>query len=393
MSMMPVAEAQVRLLAMAPPVSEESTPVAEACGRWTRADIDAVRSQPATDLSAMDGYAVRFADPPGAWRVIGESAAGAAFMGAVGPGEAVRIYTGAAMPEGADTVILQEDVARDGDALTMTGEGPGERGRHVRKAGSDFACGQCIIPAGTRLSSRHIGLAALAGHGALILPRLPRIALISTGSELVLPGEPTRTDQIPASNALMLGAMLAALPCEAVDMGLIPDRIDTLTACFADARDYDIVVSIGGASVGDHDLVKPALEAAGGAIDFWKIAMRPGKPLIAGRLGDALFIGLPGNPVSAFVTALLFLLPVVRKAAGSPDPLLQAETARLGSAIGATGGREDYVRAIVEDGVVNAIGAQDSAATLALSQANCLIRRPAGSAAARAGDEVEIVRF
>lgn len=391
MSLLAVAEAQARLLAMAGPLPEEETPLNEACGRWTARDIPALRSQPAADLSAMDGYAIRFADMPGPWRVIGESAAGARFAGSIGEGEAARIYTGAAMPEGADTVLVQEDAAREGDRLTLTGDGPGSRGRHVRAAGSDFAEGQTLIAAGSQLTPRAVALAALGGQGGLALPRLPRIALLSTGSELVPPGAPTGPDQLPASNAVMLQAMLGALPCVAEDRGIVPDDLDTLTAAFVAARGCDIVVTTGGASVGDHDLVKPALERAGGMIDFWKIAMRPGKPLICGRLGDAIFLGLPGNPVSAFVTATLFLLPLVRRMVGCPDPLPTRRKAILARAMPAVGGRDDYVRGVITDGRIEPLPVQDSAATLALARANCLILRPAGSPEAKAGDEANLI--
>lgn len=391
MSLLAVAEAQARLLGMAAPCAPESTAIAQAAGRWATSDITARRTQPARDLSAMDGYAIRFADMPGPWRVTGESAAGASFSGAVQPGEAVRIFTGAAMPEGADTVLIQEDGAREGERLTLTADGPGAMGRHVRRAGSDFREGQPLIHAGTCLSPRHVALAALAGWGALALPRPPRITLFSTGSELVPPGEPCGPDQLPASNSVMLAAMLAALPCEVTDMGIIGDNLAALTRALTDARDYDIVVSTGGASVGDHDLVRPALEAAGGAIDFWKIRMRPGKPLIAGRLGGALFLGLPGNPVSAYVTGHLFLLPLVRHMAGCPEPLPEIRTARLGAAMPPVGGRDDYVRAVLADGVATPVASQDSAATYALAQANCLIRRAAFSAAANAGEDAEVV--
>lgn len=391
MSLLPVAEAQARLLAMGRTLPDETVAIAQASGRWTTCEITARRTQPACDLSAMDGYAIRFADMPGPWRVIGESAAGAAFGGEVKPGEAVRIFTGAAMPEGADTVIVQEDITGADGRITLTLDGPGALGRHIRQAGSDFREGQPLIPAGACLSPRHVALAALAGWGALALPRLPRIAILSTGAELVPPGAACGPDQIPASNGVMLSAMLAALPCTVIDMGIITDDLATLTQAMRSVRDHDIIVSTGGASVGDHDLVKPALEAAGGAIDFWKIAMRPGKPLIAGKLGNALFLGLPGNPVSAYVTATLFLLPLVRHMAGCPTPLPGVTMATLGAAMPPVGGRADYVRAALTDGVTTPVVSQDSAATFALAQAYCLIRRAAGSAAAQAGDAAEII--
>ncbi|MGE4430657.1 MAG: gephyrin-like molybdotransferase Glp [Sphingobium sp.] len=392
MSLLPVTEAQARLFAMAPALPVETVPLADAAGRWTAREEQALRSQPSLDLSAMDGYAIRHADLPGPWTVIGESAAGTGYAGALSPGEAVRIYTGAPMPQGADCVLLQEDGTRVGDHLSLSGDGPGKPGKHVRKAGSDFTRGQIILPAGTRLTPRHVALAALAGHGALPLPRRPRIALLSTGSELVAPGAPLSAGQLPASNAVMLRAMLSALPCEAVDHGIIADDLALLTNRLRHPGEADIIVSTGGASVGDHDLVKPALEAAGGSIDFWKIRMRPGKPLICGRLGEALFLGLPGNPVSAFVTAHLFLLPLVRHMAGSPAPLPPRQDALLATDMPATGERDDYIRAAWdEDGRIRPLSQQDSAATWGLSQADALILRPARSAPATCGEAVSLL--
>lgn len=389
-----VEEAQRRLLAMANSLETGEVPLAEAAGRWVTQDVIALRSQPSLDLSAMDGYAICHGDMPGPWAVTGESAAGKGFDGAVAAGEAVRIYTGAPMPEGADCVVIQEEVAREGNHLTLTGDGPGGPGKHVRRAGSDFVQGQCVLPAGTHISPRHAGLAALAGYGALPLPRTPRISLISTGTELVPPGSPALPGQLPSSNALMLRAMLGSQPCNVTDRGIIADDLDALTHCLSGLTDEDIIVSTGGASVGDHDLVKPALEAAGGAIDFWKIRMRPGKPLICGRLGKAVFLGLPGNPVSAYVTAHLFLLPLVRHMAGCPAPLPEARKAELGADMPATGGRDDYARARTdEQGCVAPLAQQDSAATLGLAQADGLILRPANSAAAKAGERVTFLPF
>lgn len=389
-----VEEAQIRLLAMAAALETEATPLTAASGRWAASDIPALRSQPALDLSAMDGYAIRHEDMPGPWTVIGTSAAGGGFEGTIRAGEAVRIYTGAPVPRGADCIVIQEDVARDGDRLNLTREGQGGPGRHIRHAGSDFARDQAILPAGTRLSPRHVALAVLAGYGSLPLPRLPRISLISTGTELVPPGDRALPGQLPASNAVMLRAMLTSLPCAVDDRGIIADDLDSLTGCLSGLTGEDIVVSTGGASVGDHDLVKPALEAAGGAIDFWKIRMRPGKPLICGRLGKAIFLGLPGNPVSAYVTAHLFLLPLVRKMAGCPEPLPEMREAALGADMAASGGRDDYARArIEEDGRVSPLAQQDSAATLGLARADGLILRPAGSPAAKTGDKVTFLPF
>lgn len=392
MSLIPVAQAQQRLLALAPAIDTEMAPLPQTVGRWLAADVAALRDQPWTDLSAMDGYAIRFADLPGPWRVIGESAAGGQAPGAIAPGEAMRIFTGAAMPQGADCVLVQEDAARDGTALGLAGEGPAAPKKHVRRKGSDFARGQRLLAAGTRLAAPQIGLAALAGHGVLPVRRTIRIALFSTGNELVEPGRQTRPDQLPASNGIMLRAMLAGLPVLIDDLGILPDDLEAQAAAFRRAADADVILTTGGASVGDHDLVKPAFEAAGGSVDFWRIALRPGKPLMAGRNGNALFLGLPGNPVSAFVTATLFLLPLVRHLAGSTHPLPPIHYAPLAQDMPAiTAPRAQYIRAALADGKIAPLANQDSAAMLSLSSANALLIRPASAPAARAGETVEYI--
>jgi molybdopterin molybdotransferase len=301
-----VTEAQSRLFAMARRVSSESVSLIDAAGRWTAQPIIAKRSQPAADVSAMDGYAIRFGDLPGPWRVLGESAAGRAFAGVVGAGEAARIFTGAAMPAGSDTVLVQEEAEREGDWLTLAGEGPPWLGRNVRRKGLDFSTGDMLTAPGARLNPGRIALAATAGHGNLAVNRRLRVAIMATGDELIAPGSETADPlALPEGNSAMIAAMLADLPVDITLVGIIPDRLDALTAAFAEAR-ADIIVTTGGASVGDHDLVRPALEAAGGTIDFWRIALRPGKPMLAGTIGKAIALGLPGNPVSAFVTAMLF---------------------------------------------------------------------------------------
>lgn len=391
MSLLPVEEAQARLLALAAPLSAIPTPLVEATGRWLAAPLAALRNQPWADLSAMDGYAIRFADLPGPWRVTGESAAGGALPAALQPDEAIRIFTGAPVPVGADTIIMQEDVSRQGDTLHLSGDGPAGAGRHIRPGGSDFREGDTVLEAGIVLGAAQVALAAIAGHGAVPVAPRPRIALISTGSELVPPGAPVPSGALPSSNAPMLASLLAPLPCVVTDLGIIRDDLPALTHTMEAAGGYDIVVSTGGASVGDHDLVRPALEAAGGAIDFWKIRMRPGKPLICGRLGGAIFIGLPGNPVSAFVTATLFLLPLVRHLLGAPAPLPGYTKLPLGIAMPAVGERDDFARARIESGVAMPLKGQDSGALLDLSRATALLRRPAGSPPATAGDMVDIL--
>ncbi|TPG43353.1 molybdopterin molybdenumtransferase MoeA [Sphingomonas koreensis] len=388
--LVPVAEAQARLFDLAPRVPGETAPLRDAAGRWAAADIAALRTQPAADLSAMDGYAIRFDDLPGPWTVIGESAAGHPFAGAVCAGEAVRIFTGAGLPDGADSVLVQEEAARDGDRLTLAGEGPPHRGRNTRAKGLDFNEGDTLIAAGDRLTPARIALAATAGHGALRVNRRLRVATLATGDELVAPGSALTGLTLPESNGAMLAAMLGDLPVDLVDLGILPDRLDVLTDAFASV-DADILVTTGGASVGDHDLVRPALAAAGGSIDFWRIALRPGKPMMAGRLGKAVVLGLPGNPVSAFVTALLFLKPLIATMAGARDPLPRSYAVPLGEAVPANGARTDYLRAELRDGRAFASTIQDSSMLRTLARAGCLIVRPAHAPPAAEGDMIEII--
>ncbi|MDR6127017.1 molybdopterin molybdotransferase [Sphingomonas sp. SORGH_AS802] len=390
MTLVPVAEAQARLFALADPVSTETLPIRQAAGRWAAADIAARRTQPVADLSAMDGYAIRFADLPGPWRVTGESAAGRPFAGTVAAGEAVRIFTGAALPDGADTVLVQEEAARQGERLMLGGEGPAHRGRNVRARGLDFHDGDRLIAAGERLTPARIAVAATGGQGRLPVRRAVRVALAATGDELVPAGGPISGAQLPESNGAMLAAMLADLPVEIVDLGILPDRLDVLTEAFRSVE-ADLLVTTGGASVGDHDLVRPALLAAGGEIDFWRIALRPGKPMMAGRLSQALVLGLPGNPVSAFVTATLFVRPLIAHLAGAADPLPVTTHALLGEDLPANGGRTDYLRARLEDGRAYASTIQDSSMLLTLARSTCLILRPAHAPAARAGESAEIL--
>lgn len=388
--MISVTEAQQRLFALAAPVAVERVPLSDAAGRWAAEPVAALRTQPELPLSAMDGYAIRFADLPGPWRMIGESAAGRPYAGAVGAGEATRIFTGAALPDGADTILVQEEARRDGETLTLDGEGPPHIGAHVRVAGLDFTTGETLIDAGARLAPARIALAAIAGHATLPVRRRIRIGIAATGDELRTPGEALATGQLPESNGAMLAAMLASLPVELVDLGILPDRIDALTTAFA-AVDTDLLVTTGGASVGDHDLVRPALEAAGAAIDFWKVAMRPGKPVMAGRMRDTVVLGLPGNPVSAHVTALLFVLPMVAHLSGATDPLPRRRNAILGGPLPSNGPREDYIRAAHRDGQVYPADRQDSSMLRILAASDSLIVRPPHVPAAIAGDSVEIL--
>ena len=390
MTLLPIPDALDRLFALAAPVAAEEVALADAHGRWAAADIHARRTQPATDLSAMDGCAIRHADLPGPWTLIGESAAGRAFAGTVGPGETVRIFTGAAMPAGADTVMIQEEVAADGTAIRLTGEGPPARGRNTRRRGLDFTQGDPLIARGERLTPARIAVAATGGVGTLAVNRRVRVAICATGDELVEPGGAHDPAALPESNRAMLAAMLADLPVALIDLGILPDDLDTLRDAFA-AIDADLLVTTGGASVGDHDLVRPALEAAGGSIDFWRIALRPGKPMMAGRIGRTSVLGLPGNPVSAFVTATLFVRPLIAHLGGAADPHPRTTHAILGEDLPANGPRTDYLRAELRDGRAFASTIQDSSMLLTLARSHCLIVRPIDAPPARAGDSAEIL--
>jgi molybdopterin molybdotransferase len=391
-SLLPVAEAQARIFALGTPLPIEEAGLVEAVGRWAAQDILARRDQPSADLSAMDGYAIRYAERPGPWTVVGESAAGGGLGRPLAPHEAARIFTGAPVPAGADSVLIQEEAARDGDRLLMSGEGPLKIGGNVRPRAMDFAQGSRLIAAGARITARHVAIAAIGGHGALPVRRRARIALISTGDELVPPGAPTPGALLPASNGPMLSALLAGHPAIVSDHGVIRDDLAAIAAGFRTAAgEADIIVTTGGASVGDHDLVRPALLEAGATLDFWRVAMRPGKPLLAGTLGGAIVIGLPGNPVSAYVTARLFLLPLLAYLGGATDPLPPTRTVTLGAPLPATGGRADYLRARIEGGRAYAPDGQDSAALAALVAADGLIARPANAPAALVGDSAEML--
>jgi len=390
MSLLPVAEAQARLLALASPLPIETARLADAAGRWAAEDVVARRTHPAADLSMMDGYAIRFTDLPGPWRVVGESRAGAGMRTGIDVGQAGRIFTGAPVPDGADAILVQEEAARDGAALALAGEGPPAMGAHIRRRGSDFAEGDRLIEGGARLTPGRIAAAAMGGHGILTVRRRPRVALISTGDELVPPGAPTDSMTLPASNGVMLQALIGG-SAEICDMSIVPDRLDALTHALQAAQ-ADIIVTTGGASVGDHDLVRPALDRLGARLDFWRIAMRPGKPLLAGRLSDAVLLGLPGNPASAFVTAQLFLLPLIAHLSGARDPLPKTESAMLDIPLPTVGNRDDYVRARLAGGRVRPLANQDSGAVSTLAEADALIVRPAGARPAAVGEIVDILR-
>lgn len=374
--MLRVEEAQARLMALADPLPPVSRPVAACAGHYLAEPVIAQRTQPSADLSAMDGYAIRFADLPGPWRVIGESAAGRPFSGDMGPGEAVRIFTGAHLPMGADSILIQEEACRDGAIIALTGEGPPETGAHIRQKGSDFSKGDALLAMGEKLKAGGIAAAVMAGYGALNVGGRPKISIIATGDELRPAGVACDDAHIPSSNSVMLTAMLASLPCDIDDRGIVADRLDDVEEMLRSCSGSDIIVTSGGASVGDHDLVLPALQNIGARIDFWKVAMRPGKPLMAGRIGASIVLGLPGNPSSAFVTAFLFLLPLVRHLAGCKAPFPEVFTLRDTCDLPPPGARTEYFRAKIINSYISDIYGRDSGLITPLSQANALLINP-----------------
>jgi len=383
----PLADAQARLLALAVPLAVEEIALADALGRYLAEPLIAGRTQPAAALSAMDGYALAGPDLAGPWRVIGESAAGHPFGGIVGKGECVRISTGALMPAGADTVLLQEDAARVGDRLTLTGESL-RTGQHVRQAGFDFREGLTLLKAGTRVTPAVVALAFACGHARVRVRSKPRLAIIDSGDELAIDPANCAAHQIPASNGLMLTAMAAGVPCSVDRIGPVADHLDALAAALARAEGADLVVTSGGASVGDHDLMRPALERWGAEIAFWRVALKPGKPILVARRGHQLILGLPGNPVSSYVTAFLFMLPLMRALAGAAQALPTELIAPLATGLPPVGKRLELLRGRWNGASIAPINEQDSSALLALSNANGLIIRSVGAPAIEAGTPV-----
>lgn len=389
MALLSLAEAQARLLALAVPLPVERIPVHEALGRYLAEPVTARRTQPPADLSAMDGYALRAADLPGPWRVIGESACGHPFAGQVGPSEAVRIATGALIPTGADMVLMQEDAHRDGDALLLSGTPPQPTGRHIRRTGFDFRQGATLLAAGERLTPARIALALSGGYGHVAVRRMPQVLVIDSGDELSADPGACADHQIPASNGAMLAAQIAAaLPANVERLGPVRDSLEALGEALDGAGQFDVIVTSGGASVGDHDLIRPALAAWGAELDFWKVALKPGKPIMLARKGTQLVLGLPGNPVSSSVTAFLFLLPLLRALSGAGSPLPQAITAEAAEDLPAGGTRQEFLRAAWDGRRITARLNQDSGALGALAAANALIERPIDAPPVTAGEPV-----
>lgn len=394
--MLSIEDALAKIRDSIAPVATEEVYVTDALGRVLAADVVAEVSHPPQAVSAMDGYAVRAEDvlsAPATLKQIGEAAAGHVFTGSVGPGECTRIFTGGALPDGADTIIIQEDTETDGDQISML-EAP-KPGQWVRAEGLDFARGKTLIPAGQLLSARDLGLAAAAGATWLKVRQKPRVAVLATGDEVVMPGAPRRADQIVSSNSIALVSYAEVFGAEAISLGVAADRPEALREKLNDAKGFDLLVTSGGASVGDHDLVQSVSGDQGMELGFYKIAMRPGKPLIFGQLGQTFLLGLPGNPVSTGVTAAIFMRAAIEQLLGlNPTPLYQAAT--LGRDLPKNGKRLDFMRAELtpnSEGLPTAtpFERQDSSMMALFAEADCLVMREIGAPAASAGDTVKIV--
>jgi molybdopterin molybdotransferase len=395
--MLSVTEARTKILAALKPTGPETVSLAQGLGRVLAAPVTARLTQPPADVSAMDGFALRADEgAKGATlKIIGEAPAGHPFPGKIGPGETVRLFTGSVVPAGADSVLIQEDATAQGDTITVNEAcAPG---KNIRRAGQDFAAGETLILAGTRLTARQIGLAAAGNHPWLTVHRRPRIAILATGDEILLPGEVIPPGSIVSSNAHVLAAFITEHGGEPTILPIAGDSLSAIAAGAAAASGADLLVTTGGASVGAYDLIQESLGQAGLALDFWKIAMRPGKPLMFGAIGQLPLLGLPGNPVSAYVCALLFLRPALDTLSGLPGAPPATEPARLTAALKPNDQREDYIRATVTRDAhglaVTPFPIQDSGMLKTLANATALIQRPPHDPALEPGTQVQIIRL
>ncbi len=401
MALLSVADALARVIEGVEPLPAEEVPLAEAEGRVLAEDLAARRTQPPHDVSAMDGYAVRAADvavAPATLTLVGEVAAGRPFTGRIEPGETARIFTGGVLPAGTDTVVIQENTSREGDTIVVSHPAP--RGRNVRVAGLDFEQGHIGLRKGRRLTGRDVSLAAAMNHPTVPVHRRPKIAIVATGDELVPPGTEPGPGQIVYSNIFALAAVARREGADVLDLGILPDKLEETILGVRRARDAgaDVLLTAGGASVGDYDLVQPALAAEGLALSFWKVAVRPGKPLLFGRLDAMRVLGLPGNPVSAYVCAVLFLTPLIRRLLGRQDVDLSLANGVLGRDVKANDERADYMRATLAlraDGtpVATPFPVQDSSMLVPLAAADCLLLREPHAPAAGAGAPCVFVKL
>jgi molybdopterin molybdotransferase len=399
-ALMPVAEALRRVLGDAKPLPAETVLLNEALGRTLTEDVKALRTQPPAAVSAMDGYAVRagdVAEAPATLHVIGEVAAGHPFEGEVGAGKAARIFTGGVMPAGADTVVIQELTIREGHTVII--QKATAKGRNVRNQGIDFTKDQVLLRKGHHLTDRDLMLAAAMNHPTLCVHRRPKVAVLGTGDELVAPGSTPGAGEIVYSNGFALIALARSEGAEVTDLGIARDRLEDIAAAVRRARDWgaDILLTSGGASVGEHDLVQRALASEGLDLSFWRVALRPGRPMMHGRLGTMQVLGVPGNPVSSYVCAFLFLVPLIRQLAGRDDVERVPQPARLAHALPANDERADFLRATLGPGpdgpVVTPLPSQDSSLMAPLAKADCLVIREPNAPAAPAGSPCVILKL
>ena len=400
MDALSVTEALTRILKDITPLDSEPVALTEAAGRILADDVAATLTQPPFDASAMDGYAVRAGDVaklPATLTVIGEAAAGHGYSGSLNAGHAVRIFTGAPLPAGGDAIIIQENTTRDGDTVTITEGTPDPM--HIRPRGLDFAEGDVLLKSGHTLNARSLTLAAAMGRATVPVRRKPTVAIIATGDELVLPGEVVGPDKIVCSNPFGLLALVKNAGGDGTFIGIAGDSKEALSAAIQKAKGADVLITIGGASVGDHDLVAPALEAEGMNLDFWRIKMRPGKPLLFGRLGAQRVMGLPGNPTSSLICGRIFLVPLITALLGTnTEAVTQGQTAQLAEPLPANGPRAHYMRGVIRDETtspptVAALSAQDSSMLTPLAGADCLIVRDANAPAADVNEHVIMLKL
>jgi molybdopterin molybdotransferase len=398
--LLPVAEALARVLADAKPLPTEMVALSEAQGRVLAQDLTAQRTQPPAAVSAMDGYAVHAADvtqAPVKLKLIGEVAAGHPFSGEVKAGETARIFTGGVMPQGTDTVVIQELATRDGDTVTI--QKTTAKGRNVRDQGIDFTKGQALLAKGRRLTDRDVMLAAAMNFPALSVHRRPKIAVLGTGDELVAPGVSPKPGEIVYSNGFALIALARSEGAEVTDLGIARDKVEEIAKAVRRAREMgaDILLTSGGASVGEHDLVQRALKSEGLDLSFWRVALRPGRPMMHGKLGSMQVLGVPGNPVSSYVCAFLFLVPLIRRLSGQTNVEHRLESARLGKDLPANDERADYLRATLSEGpdgpIATPLPAQDSSLMAPLAKADCLLIRAPNAPAASSGSRCVILKL